>query len=81
MGRIITALAAGDRRRLAALIPDARVRDALPERLERDAACDAREPGGPVSVAAVADAHTPWTLTFLPAGAQWRLTAAGPMSR
>jgi hypothetical protein len=79
--RILSALATGDRGRLATLIPDARVRNALPARLDRDAACDAREPGGPVSVAAVADARTPWTLTFLHAGAQWRLTAAGPILR
>lgn len=77
--RIIAALASGDRGRLAALIPDPKLRNALPARLDRDAACDAREPGGPVSVAAVADAQRPWTLTFLHAGTRWRLTAAGPM--
>jgi hypothetical protein len=32
-----------------------------------------------VSVAAVADANRPWTLTFLRAGTGWRLTAASPM--
>lgn len=79
VGRILAALATGDRGRLAALVPDPRLRNALPARLDRDAACDARDPGGPVSVAAVADARTPWTLTFLNAGEQWRLTAAGPM--
>jgi len=79
VGRILAALATGDRGRLAALVPDPRLRNALPARLDRDAACDARDPGGPVSVAAVADARTPWTLTFLGAGEQWRLTAAGPM--
>ena len=79
VGRLLAALAKGDRGRLAALIPDPRVRNALPMRLDRDAACDAREPGGPVSVAAVADAQRPWTLTFSHAGARWRLTAAGPL--
>jgi hypothetical protein len=77
--RILAGVAGGDRARLAALIPDPRLRNALPTRLDRDAACDAREPGGPVSVAAVANARTPWTLTFLPAGTRWRLTAAGPL--
>jgi hypothetical protein len=77
--RILTALAAGDRGALARLIPEARVRNALPARLDRDTACDAREPGGPVSVAAVADAQRPWTLTFRRSGVAWRLTAAAPM--
>lgn len=77
--RVLVALASGDRGTLAVLVPDRRVRAALPARLERDAACDAREASGPVSVAAVADARRPWTLTFLRAGTQWRLTDAGPV--
>ena len=77
--RVLAALAKGDRGTLAQLVPEPRVRDALPARLDRDAACDAREPGGPVSVAAVADAQRPWTLTFLKSGTAWRLTAATPM--
>jgi len=79
VGRILAGLARGDRGGLAALVPDPRLRNALPARLDRDAACDAREPDGPVSVAAVANARTPWTLTFLHAGTRWRLTAAGPI--
>jgi hypothetical protein len=77
--RVLTALAKGDRGTLAQLVPESRLRNALPARLDRDAACDAREPGGPVSVAAVADAKRPWTLSFLRAGTGWRLTAASPM--
>lgn len=77
--RVLSALAKGDRGTLAQLVPEPRLRNALPARLDRDAACDAREPGGPVSVAAVADAQRPWTLTFLRAGTGWRLTAASPM--
>lgn len=77
--RVLSALDKGDRGALAQLVPDARVRNALPPRLDRDAACDAREPGGPVSVAAVADTKRPWTLTFLRSGTGWRLTAASPM--
>jgi len=79
VGRILSALGAGDRRGLAVLVPEARLRDALPATLAREPACDAREPGGPVSVAAVVGARRPWTLTFLRAGTQWRLTAAGPV--
>jgi hypothetical protein len=77
--RLLSALAAGDRGALAQLVPDARLRSTLPARLEREPACDAREAGGPVSVAAVAGAQRPWTLTFAPAGTRWRLAAAGPM--
>jgi len=79
VSRVLSALATGDRGTLAQLVPDPRLRNALPARLDRDAACDAREAGGPVSVAAVTDARQPWTLTFLRAGTRWRLTAAGPM--
>jgi hypothetical protein len=79
VSRVLSALASGDRGTLARLVPDPRLRNALPAPLDRDAACDAREAGGPVSVAAVADAGRPWTLTFLRAGTRWRLTAASPM--
>jgi hypothetical protein len=79
VSRVLSALASGDRRALAQLVPDPRLRNALPARLDRDAACDAGEVGGPVSVAAVAGAGRPWTLTFLRAGTRWRLTAANPM--
>lgn len=77
--RVLSALAKDDRGTLARLVPEPRLRNALPARLDRDPACDAREPGGPVSVAAVADAHRPWTLTFRRAGTGWRLTEASPM--
>ena len=79
VGRILSAIAEGDRGTLAALVPETRLRNALPARLERDAACDAPEAAGPVSVAAIADAQRPWTLTFLRTGARWRLTAASPV--
>lgn len=78
--RLMAAVASGDRGTLNALIPDPRLRATLPSRLDRDAVCDARDgSGGPVSVAAVGDAGRPWTLTFLPAGSRWRLTAANPL--
>lgn len=84
VSRVLSALARGDRGALVQLVPDAKLRGALPARLERDAACDARESGGPVSVAAVEGAAgsgtgRPWTLTFARAGTRWRLTAASPM--
>jgi hypothetical protein len=79
VGRILSALSSGDRGTLAQLVPDATLRGALPPTLDRDAACDAREAGDRVSVATVAGAGRPWTLTFLRAGARWRLTAAAPM--
>jgi hypothetical protein len=79
VGRMLAALASGDRGTLAQLVPDPALRGALPVGLERDAACDARESGDRVSVAVVAGAGQPWTLTFLRAGARWRLTAAAPV--
>jgi hypothetical protein len=78
VSRVLSALASGDRSTLAQLVPEPRLRNALPARLDRDIACDALEAGGPVSVAAVAE-ERPWTLTFLRAGTRWRLTAASPM--
>ena len=41
--------------------------------------CHARESADRVSVAAVAGEGQPWTLTFLRAGARWRLADASPM--
>ena len=79
VGRVLSALASGDRTTLAQLVPEAKLRGALPGKLDRDTACDAREAGDRVSVAAVAEEGRPWTLTFLRAGARWRLTAATPM--
>jgi hypothetical protein len=79
VGRILAALARGDRSALAQLVPDAKLRGALPAKLDRDSVCDARDPAGPVSVAAVADAGRPWTLTFVRADTRWRLAAASPV--
>jgi hypothetical protein len=79
VSRVLSAIASGDRNALAQLVPDPKLRHALPARLDRDAACDAREPGGPVSVAAIEDARRLWSLTFQRAGTRWRLTAASPM--
>jgi hypothetical protein len=81
VAELVEALAAGDSARVATLVPNARVREQLPPRLELAAACDA--PDGPepvtVSVAATAQDHGPWTLLFRRSGGQWRLTAATPV--
>ncbi|MGH7313808.1 MAG: hypothetical protein ACREJV_11585, partial [Candidatus Rokuibacteriota bacterium] len=78
---LVEALAADDGARLAALVPDPKLREHLPPRLERAPACDA--PDGPepvtVSVAATAGDHGPWSLIFRRGGGQWRLTAATPV--
>ena len=79
VSRVLSALASGDQSALAQLVPDPKLRGALPPRLDRDAACDAREGGDRVSVAAVAEGGRPWTLTFLRTGPRWRLAAAAPM--
>ena len=77
--RLLAAVSSADRALLTQLVPDPKVRGTLPARLDRDTGCDAREPGGPVSVAAVGTEGRPWTLTFVRAGTRWRLSAAAPM--
>ena len=81
VGGLLDALATGDRSALAALVPDAGLRQRLPPRLEREPACDAPDGSNPaaVSVAASADGHGPWNLTFSRSGGQWRLTGATPV--
>lgn len=77
--RLFTALASDDRRTVAALVPDARLRERLPARLEPEPVCDA--PSSPraeqVAVAASDARRSPWTLTFQRGEAgRWRVTAA-----
>jgi hypothetical protein len=74
--RLTAALAAGDERTVAALVPDRGLRARLPAALRSEPTCDARESGGAVSVAAVADGRQPWALTFRRLTAGWRLTDA-----
>ncbi len=79
--RLFAALAGGDRQAVAGLVPDVRVRDRLPPRLEPEPVCDATSGRGsaPVSIAA-SDGHgAPWNLTFRRAGAGWRVTAVSPV--
>ncbi len=79
VARLFTALAGGDRRAVAGLVPDPRVRERLPAKLEPEPVCDAMT-GANVSVAA-SDGHgSPWSLTFQRAGAAgWRVTSASPV--
>lgn len=74
VGRLMSALAAGDETALAALVSDRALRARLPATLQPEPTCDARE-GPAVSVAAAAD-RKPWTLTFRRVGSAWRLTGA-----
>jgi hypothetical protein len=77
--RLFAALARGDRRAVAGLVPDPNVRERLPARLEPEPVCDATS-GATVSVAASDEHGAPWSLTFQRAGtAGWRLTAASPV--
>jgi hypothetical protein len=77
--RLFAALAGNDRRVVAGLVPDPRVRERLPSKLEPEPVCDAMS-GANVAVAA-SDGHgSPWTLTFQRAGAAgWRVTSAAPV--
>lgn len=78
--RLFAALAAGDQARLAALVPDARLRARLPV-LSREPACDAPEGPGrdAVSVAAISAEGAPWSVSFRRAGGRWRVTGAAPV--
>jgi hypothetical protein len=80
--RLFVALEKGDRRAIAGLVPDARVRERLPARLEPEPVCDATTGAKNDNVlVAASDAHgSPWTLTFQREGAaRWRLLSASPV--
>ena len=81
--RLFAALAADDRRAVAGLVPDPRVRERLPAQLAAEPLCDATggARGEQISVAA-SDGHgTPWTLTFQrDSTSRWRVTAASPVT-
>jgi hypothetical protein len=78
--RLFAALAGGDQARLAAVVPDARLRARLPV-LSREPACDAFD--GPareaVSIAASSADGAPWSVSFRRAGGRWRVTGATPV--
>ena len=79
--RFFAALAAGDRRTVVTLVPDAKVRERLPTRLEAEPVCDATTgaKGEQVAVAASDGQGAPWTVTFQRDGARWRVTTATPV--
>ena len=79
VGRLLAAIAANDRDALASLVPDAKLRAQLPRTLRAEPACDAVEAARAASVAATAEDHRAWTLTFQRSGARWHLTAAAPV--
>lgn len=77
---LLDALAASDPAALAALVPNAPLRQKLPARLERELACDAPDAPNPAMVSvAVSAGDLPWALMFHRSGGQWRLTAATPV--
>ena len=79
--RLFIALGTGDRRTLTELVPDPRLRDRLPARLDADAVCDAPSSAAAeqVSVGAIDAQGAPWALTFQRTGPRWRVTAAAPV--
>jgi hypothetical protein len=83
--RFFAALAAGDRKTLAELVPDASVRARLPRGLLPEAACDSQNPDTPgtaIVAAAVplpSGARSPWSLWWGRSPGGWRLTGAAPV--
>jgi len=83
--RFFAALATGDRRTLAELVPDASLRARLPRGLLPEAACDSQNPDTPGTaiVAAAAPlpsgARSPWSLWWGRRSSGWRLTGAAPV--
>jgi hypothetical protein len=79
--RLFSALGEGDRRTVASLVPDPKVRDRLPARLEPEPMCDAPSGsrGEHVAIAASDERGVPWTVTFHREGARWRVSAASPV--
>jgi len=80
--RLFAALEAQDRRTVAALVPDARVRERLPARLTPEPVCDATAGARSeqVLVAATDGQGSPWTVTFQRGeGARWRVVGASPV--
>lgn len=75
------AVAAGDGRRLAELVPDPGLRRRLPGTLAPEPACDAPDAAEPrrVSVAAVGPQGRPWSLGWERGERGWRLTGARPV--
>jgi hypothetical protein len=83
--RFFAALATGDGKALAELVPDASLRARLPRGLLPEAACDSQNPDTPGTaiVAAAAPlpsgARSPWSLWWGRRPSGWRLTGAAPV--
>src|SRR5206468_2244951 len=83
--RFFTALAAGDGKTLAELVPDAALRARLPRGLVPEAACDSQNPdtSGTAIVAATvplpSGARSPWSLWWSRSPWGWRLAGAAPV--
>jgi len=83
--RFFAALASGDRKTLAELVPDASVRARLPRGLLAEPACDSQSPDTPgtaIVAAAVprpSGGRSPWSLWWGRSPGGWRLTGAAPV--
>ena len=83
--RFFAALAAGDRKTLAQLVPDPALRARLPAGLASEAACDVQNPDTPRTAIVAAAAPMPggrlepWSLWWGLGPSGWRLTGAAPV--
>lgn len=83
--RFFSALASGDRKTLADLVPDAALRARLPAGLSPEAACDSQNADTPGTAVVAAAAplpdgrHAPWSLWWGRGPSGWRLTGAAPV--
>ena len=83
--RFFAALAAGDRKTLVELVPDAALRARLPRALAPEPACDSQNPDTPsvaivaAGVAATSGGRVPWSLWWGRTPSGWRLTGAAPV--
>ena len=83
--RFFAELAAGDRKTLADLVPDASLRARLPRALVPEPVCDSQNPDTPstaivaAGVPAPSGGPVPWSLWWGRTPAGWRLTAAAPV--
>jgi hypothetical protein len=83
--RFFAAVAAGDGRGIAGLVPDAGLRAKLPGGLSPEVACDVQSPERPGTVMVAASAplpdgrRSPWALWWSRGPAGWRLRGAAPV--
>jgi hypothetical protein len=81
--RFFSALATGDARALAGLVPNAALRARLPAGLRPEPACDQQNPDASTVVVAATDEgsgrRSPWSLWWRRGPRGWRLAAAAPV--